>query len=187
MTTNEVDDIIAFIESNYQNFQLNSYTSDYWNKQLLKYDFSDIKAKIHQHLKGEYSYTFPKIDWLTRGLTTSEQKLRQGKMFVKCPVCKKKYEYPVELLKWEKCHQRCRMIQNIVTKALEYNIDIVEIFGDEVANLKLSEIDEHYTDFLYKVYSENKDKLPNDEKNILLKIFETDPKNNCQMRLDNEL
>ncbi len=187
MTEIEADKIIALIESNYVNFQLNNYTSEYWNEQLLKYDFSDIENKIQQHLKGEYAYTFPKIDWLTRGLMTSAQKLKQGKMFMKCPICKKKYEYPVEFIKWQKCHQRCRMIQNIVSKSLDYNIDIVEIFGDDVANLKLSEIEEHYTDFLYKFYSENKENLSDEENKYLLKIFETDPKNNCQMKLDNEL
>lgn len=186
MTKNEIDDIIAFIESNYQNFQLNNYTSKYWNEQLSKYDFSDIEEKIQQHLKGEYAYTFPKIDWLTRGLMTSAQKLKQGKMFIKCPICKKKYEYPVEFIRWQKCHQRCRMIQNIVIKSLDCNIDIIEIFGDDVANLKLSEIEEHYTEFLYKFYSKNKDKLSNEEKKYLLKIFETDPKNDYQLKLDFE-
>lgn len=188
MNYEQFKDIIIKIESNCLKFKLEDYQAKFWWNKLKEYDYVDINHKLDQHFNSEYSSSPPALSFLVKNVLTLEQKSKQNnkKLFVKCPICHKKYEYPIDFDDWKKCHQRCRMIQNIVTKSLEFNIDIIKIFGSDVGSMKLSDIDKNYVKFLSIVFDKGKDKLSDRELNALKMVLKTYPNKNQQLNLLNE-
>lgn len=183
MSYEQFKQIIIKIESHCLKFKLEDYQIKFWWNKLKDYDYEDISYKIDQHFDGELSYTAPTLSFLMKNVLTVEQKKKQNKIYIKCPLCKKKYEYPIAMSDWKKCHQRCSMITNIIDKCNKYGIDSFDFFGGDIGVMKLSDIEKNYVRFLYKVYSENYDKLTEQEKNIMKHIFDTDPRKNEQIKL----
>ena len=199
MNYEEFKKILIAIESNYPKFKLEDYQIKFWWEKLKDYEYIDILRKFQQHLDGELNYTYPTLNFLIKNLLTHENKISQKKIFVLCPFCGKKYEYPNNFSNWKKCHERCSMINNILIKSEKFKIDSYEIFGGDVNQLKLSDIDKNYVKFLKKVYekmSKNFDSEINNknfsstfdlmDKNAIKKILETIPQNNQQMELNYE-
>lgn len=181
MTNDEFTELILTIKSNYTNFELSDPQMKWWKEFLLPYDFKDIKKSLEYHLEGEYGDRIPKPYWLTKRCLTQEEKANKKKTFMICPFCKKKYEFPIDKQKWNKCYERCSSIDYILMMSKRLNLNYIEIFNGNIKTMKLSEINEKYIHFIEEVYS-HKEKLTEDENKYLLNVLKTSP-----VKLRNEI
>lgn len=181
MNYDEFKKLLISIESNYPKFKLEDYQIKFWWDKLKNYYFNDVYKKFQQHLDGELNYTYPSLNFLTKSILTVEQKLKQGKIFAICPFCGKKYEYPSDYSNWKKCHNRCSMINNILLKSKQFNINILDFFEKDIMLMKYSEIDKNYVKFLKYIYDNFYNEIDIRELNILKSIIETFPENKQQL------
>lgn len=168
MTIKEFKQLTEEISSHYLNFKLEEYQKKYWYDGLKKYDLEDVRDNFKLHLKGEFSYKEPTLNWLVHHLRTPEQKELAKKGWTTCRKCGQEFSVD-ELDKWERCERKCSIYNYIERKSQQFGINIAEIMGEDIYKIGLGELDKRYDRFLLEVVrqEQKQQKLTQDEKEAL--------------------
>lgn len=184
MSYEEFTDFIQMIASHYPKFNLEEYQLKFWYNKLKDFCKEDVVKRFKSHLEGNYAYAEPKLNYLLKNLMTKKEKENVDTSYIECPFCHRKWEFPLERESQERCFVRCSMIKYIEQKSEMLNINPIEIFGNDIKRMKLSEIDSKYDEFLLEVYK-NKNKLSKTEIYYLKKIIESGNLSKEQLEMSN--
>lgn len=150
MTINEVKDFTETIKGYYPEFILEDFMFKIWYEALKDYDKEDVYTRLTKHLNGEYQNKVPKLNYLTKGLLTPEQKQKSNNIKVRCIYCN--YNFPLEQISSHIA--RHTAIEYI--KSREHYID--KIYNEcKMMNATDDSFNKFYDSFLTELYC----KLPN--------------------------
>ena len=145
MQENEVRQIMSIIKSNYQNFSVNEDVINEWCRRLSSYSYEDIRNQLDNYL--DYGEEPPRINQLTYGVKTLEQKQNEFNGYVYCSKCGKRYN---DFKKANECYERDMDIQYILKMCIKFNLNPNDFFGD-INRASLNTINKYYDDFIIKL------------------------------------
>jgi len=122
MTIKETTEFMERIKSHYQEFLIDDFKIKEWYKELKQFDYEDINNKLEQHLKSEvYGEQIPKLYFLTKYLTPSEDKGKEFHYTTECYLCNK----IINDEEYENHFSRCSSASTIVRDLKKYfNLDV---------------------------------------------------------------
>lgn len=125
MTREEVKQFMRRIKHHYQEFTVDEFRINEWNKALAKYDFDDVNNKLDEHLTNEeYGNQIPKVYFLTKFLRTIEQKEKAKSMVssTRCFLCGEEMMTD----KFDKHYERCSSVNYFIKKYKEIYDKVLE-------------------------------------------------------------
>ena len=152
MKKNEVNEILKRIKSNYQDFIVDDYKTNEWNKELKDYDFEDVMKKVEEHMRSEDYGSFPpKLYFLTKYLQTTSEKNTKTNYLLQCTICG---EYIPES-EYDEHYDRCMDVDYIVRIRKKYfNKDITKEMRNRFMSLSKEQFDTKFMEFLNEIYND---------------------------------
>lgn len=167
MERKETIEFMQRIKSHYQEFIIDDFKIDEWHKELKRYDYEDINKKFEEHLKSEvYGEQIPKLYFLTKYLTPTEDKNKKVNYDITCRLCG--LNIPAD--KYDEHYDRCcgaNVIVSDIKKYFNLTVDYNQLMA---MNDDLYE--KTYIKYLNKML-EVKD-LPTVRKRVILKCLYPD-------------
>lgn len=167
MNKKEVEQFLLKIKSHYQNFSIEDYIVEEWQKALKNFDSIDVYNKLDKHLKGEYANSLPQIHFITKFLKTKKEKQVVKKGIIECRYCGKKYDSENDI-EWDKCEEKCRRIKYIKDKTSKYGLKLESNLED----MEIEEIDKVYEKLITYIADKYSDKLDPREASVINRILE---------------
>ena len=130
------------VKSHYQEFIIDDFKISEWYGKLKNYDAEDVNKKFDEHLSSEvYGDSIPKIYFLTKYLTPTEEKGKIKHYTIYCPKC----GYEIPDTEFERHNQRCIEASTIVR-------DIRKYFNQNLQKKKLMELSDEEFEKIYDNY-----------------------------------
>lgn len=116
MNRREVSDFLRKIKCYFQNFSVNDFVLEEWGNVLKNYDSEDVYKSYYKYLNSDSKNELPKIHVLVQNLKTKEEKNKNIKYIVLCPLCKTK----ISLSNLDKHYERCSSVDFICRMSKKY-------------------------------------------------------------------
>lgn len=164
MTIMEAKDFMKRVKSHYQDFIIDDFKIKEWYSELKKYDYEDVNKKFEEHLRSEnYGESIPKLYFLTKYLTKTEDKGKVKNYVVYCQLCEKQ----IDLRDYDKHYSRCSAI-NYIENYMEKFFNKKVKNKDELFLMSDEKFNSMYDKFLNKIVGK---KISRVETEIILKIL----------------
>lgn len=165
MEKKEINEILKRIKSNYQDFVVDEYKINEWNRELKNYDFNDVMNKLEQHLRSEeYGKFPPKLYFLTKYLQTTEEKNTKTNFKLQCSICGEYVDENIYVNHYERCLD-IDYIKHIRKKYFDTDITVDTI--QKLKALSENQFYNKYLEFLNNIY----DQVPNEEQELINRII----------------
>lgn len=151
MNKKEVATLLKRIQIHYPSFIVDDFAIDEWYKELKDYSLEDVNEKLEQHLRNEeYSKSIPKMYFLTKFITKVQDKGKDHKYYLFCPICNE----CVRGENFDTHYGRCNSTRYIIKQTKKYlNKDLNR---DVLMNMQEEEFNEKY-DKLLKIIQRGTD------------------------------
>lgn len=117
MNKNEIKEIFKYLKVAYTNYEFKKEFFDYWEKELINYDFNDIMNRLKELMSDErYSYQPPLLDNVIKGLTRKNEKVIVEEKTMLCPRCNK----PLSADEYEEHFDRCSSIDYVIRESKKW-------------------------------------------------------------------
>lgn len=124
-----------------------------WHKILEPYVFQDVSEKLDEYFRDTNNFgRYPDAYYLTKYLSTEEQKERAGTILVRCQECQK----IVDLNDYERHYSRCSSVRYIARMREKY-------FNKTTDIEKLQELDQEKFDEVYEAFIRQSQAVCTDE------------------------
>ena len=152
MTKQELKDFMQRIKSHYQEFIIDDYKMNEWYKELKDYDYFDVNTKLEEHLKSQdYGSYIPKVHFLTKYLTKSNDKSKIKIHKVQCPNC----HAEVLIDDFDNHYDRCSSVDYAIAKTKQYLNKTLN--RESLMNMPQIEFVEKYEKLLKYILQNTKD------------------------------
>ena len=117
MTRDETKMFMRRIKEHYQEFLIDEFKVDEWHNVLKDYELKDVNNKLEEHLKSqEFGNHIPKVYFLTKYLTTIEEKQNTPQHKIYCQICNQK----VLFSEYDEHFKRCSSIRYLNSQYEKY-------------------------------------------------------------------
>lgn len=136
MERKEVQSLMRRIKTNYNEFVIDDYSVSEWYKELKDYDLKDVMEKLEQHFRSEtYGSQAPKVYFLTKYLTKTQDKNKKNEYLVRCEIC----GAVISLNDYDKHRRRCQQLEYLEKKSKEllgkdFNKEKAKVLSEETFN-----------------------------------------------------
>lgn len=171
MKKNETIEMMKYIKTNYEFFEITEEKVNVWYETLKAYTFNDVLNNLKKVIGSGQWKSAPPLDVITHGLKEQSSYLDWQKGVVKCPRCGKAFNIENESYECkalDKHRSRCNSIDYVIRETKKH-------FGKELTRTELWNMDEEEFNYRYDKLVEYIKKNTKDENLIKFLNYEKNP------------